>query len=149
MVQKKILSNVFCNNLSPILHSLNDMTGILILFLLLIPSTLLLTAKTPVIHHCQVESYTETINLRNCLNNPISIKTTRCRGQCYSEDSLIYDWQYAPTHYRHQHYIHCCSPNQTKSVETQIICDNNQLQTIKYRIVTQCECKLCSDRCFE
>jgi hypothetical protein len=98
-------------------------------------------------HQCQVESYTETINLRSCSNTPISIKTTRCRGQCYSEDFLIYDWQYAPTHYRHQHYLNCCSPNNTKSHETQIICENKQLKTLKYQIITQCECKLCSDRC--
>jgi hypothetical protein len=125
------------------------MTRILILLFLLIHSTPFLTSKIPVIHHCQIEPYTETINLRNCLKTPISIKTTRCRGQCYSEDSLIYDWQYPPNHYRHKHYIHCCSPNTTESHETQILCQNKQLKTIKYRIITQCECKLCSDKCLE
>ena len=98
------------------------MTRILILFFLLIHLTPLITSKIPVIHPCQIESYTETVNLRNCLNTPISIKTTRCRGQCYSEDFLIYDWQYAPKHYRHKHYIHCCSPNITISHEIQILC---------------------------
>jgi hypothetical protein len=125
------------------------MTRNVILFLLLIHSTLLLTSKYPLIHHCQVESYIEKIHIRNCLNTSLSIKTTRCRGQCYSEDYLIYDWQYAPAHYRHKHSLHCCSPNNTKSHQTQILCENKQLKTIQYRIVTQCECKLCTDSCSE
>ncbi|CAF0745767.1 unnamed protein product [Adineta steineri] len=100
-------------------------------------------------HYCQVESYNETIYLQNCSNNSISIKTTRCRGQCYSEDFLIYDWKYTPLHYRHKHHLHCCSPNRIKSFETQIICENKRLQTVKYRSAVRCECKLCSDRCSE
>lgn len=144
--RKKIFLTVFLHFLTYI-HFLNKMTGILILFLFLIHSTSLLTSKLPAIHHCQVEHYTETINLGNCLNTPISIKTTRCRGQCYSEDFLIYDWQYAPNHFRHKHHLHCCLPTNTKSHETQIRCENNQLKTLKYQIITQCECKLCTDKC--
>jgi hypothetical protein len=126
------------------------MTRILLLLLVLLTSSSLLIAfQNPTIHPCQVESYTETLNLRNCLNTPLFIKTARCRGQCYSEDSLIYDWQYSPRHYRHKHHLHCCSPNKTISHETQILCDNKQLKTIQYRIITQCECKLCSDKCLE
>ena len=127
----------------------NAMTGNLILLLLLLHSTLLLTSKLPTISHCQVESYTEKLNLRNCLNTPISINTTRCRGQCYSEDFLIYDWQHAPGYYRHKHRLHCCSPNSSSSYENQILCENKQFKTIQYRIITQCECKLCTDRCLE
>lgn len=99
------------------------------------------------IHPCSIESYIEPLNVRDCLITPIEIETTRCRGQCYSEDFLIYDWQSEPTHYRHKHQIHCCSPNMTVSREIPIICYNKQQRFIKYPIVTRCNCKLCSDKC--
>ncbi|CAF0820205.1 unnamed protein product [Rotaria sp. Silwood1] len=125
------------------------MSGILIFLFLLVHTPPLIISKTPTIHNCQVEPYTETINLQNCLNTPLSIETTRCRGQCYSQDYLVYDWQYAPTHYRHIHHLHCCSPKNTKAHEIQIMCENKKPRTIQYRIVTQCECKKCNDRCME
>lgn len=125
------------------------MTRIFNLIFFLIHLTSLITSKNSPIHHCQVEPYTEIINLRTCLNSSISINTTRCREQCYSEDSLIHDWQYAPTYYRHKHLLHCCLPNNTKSHETRILCDNKQLKIIKYQIVTKCQCKSCSNRCLD
>ena len=125
------------------------MTGILILLLLLLHSSLIISTIIPKIYQCQVESYTTRINIRECSNIPISIKTTRCRGQCYSEDSLIYDWQYSPKYYRHKHYLHCCTPNNTIPYETSIMCQNKQRQIIKYQIITQCMCKLYNDNCLE
>ena len=151
--KEKNISNIFFFFLHFFLthfHLSNTMTtSLLLLILCLIPSSILITSNNSIKHHCQVESYTETINLLRCLSTPLSIKTARCRGQCYSEDSLIYDWQYAPKHYRHKHHLHCCSPSKTIPHEIQIQCDNKQLQTINYRIITQCECKLCSDKCSE
>jgi hypothetical protein len=99
------------------------------------------------LHPCYIENYVETLNFRDCLNSPIEIETTRCRGQCYSEDFLVYDWQSEPTPYRHKHYIHCCTPNITTSREIQLLCNNKQQRIIKYPFVTGCECKLCTDNC--
>jgi hypothetical protein len=101
------------------------------------------------IHPCRVESYEETIQIRDCSNSSIVIQTARCRGQCYSEDLLIYDWQYPPKHYRHQHRLDCCSPNRTSTHTTQMMCHNRQLRTIHYQIVIDCDCKSCSDKCVE
>jgi hypothetical protein len=118
----------------------------LIILLLLIHSTLIISTK---IHHCQVESYTETVYIRDCLNGPVQIETTRCRGQCQSHDKLVYDWKYAPTHYRHDHHLDCCSPIDTIPHEIQILCENKQRRTIKYRIVKRCDCRSCNDKCSE
>lgn len=107
-----------------------------------------LTSKFATVHNCQVEPYTETINLQNCSKNMANVHTTRCRGQCYSEDILIYDWQNAPTHYRHKRKIGCCSPIQHEIQEIRLMCENEP-RTIKYRVITQCECRSCSDRCIE
>ncbi|UJR28128.1 hypothetical protein I4U23_009384 [Adineta vaga] len=100
-------------------------------------------------HDCGVESYNETVYLRNCLNYSISIQTTRCRGHCYSEEHLVYDWRHTSGQHRYKHNVHCCSPSATKSHETHVLCQNKQFQAIKYYLVTQCECKRCSDRCSE
>jgi hypothetical protein len=151
--KEKNISNIFSFSYTFFLthfHLSNTMTtSLFLLILYLMPSSLLITSNNSIKHPCQVESYTETVNLLRCLSTPLSIKTARCRGQCYSEDSLIYDWRYAPKHYRHNHHLHCCSPNRTTSHEIQVLCNNKQFQTIKYRIITQCECKLCSDKCLE
>jgi hypothetical protein len=118
-----------------------------VLILLAVFYLMLMTTTRSRIHPCYIESYIETLNIRNCLNTPIEIETTRCRGQCYSEDFLIYDWQSEPTYYRHKHYIHCCSPNMTIPREISIICYNKQQQIIKYPFVTRCNCKSCTDSC--
>lgn len=123
------------------------MSRILILCLLFIHIISLITSKSSLIYHCQVESYTEIINLRTCLNNSISINTTRCNGQCYSEDTLIYDWQNTLKYYRHKHYVQCCLPIHTKPREISIVCENKQIKKLKYRMITQCQCKICSDKC--
>ncbi|CAF3329350.1 unnamed protein product [Rotaria socialis] len=126
------------------------MVGIPIFLFLLIHINLSSTTTTLVKHHCQVEPYTETIYLQNCRSQPIKIDTTRCRGQCYSEDLLIYDWQNAPTHYRHKRHLFCCSPTNTEAQEIRVTCENeNEPQTVKYRFVISCECKPCNDRCTE
>ena len=123
----------------------------LLVFLLVgISLTLLAVAKEPLVHHhCQVESFTDSVQLPDCSTKAIPIETTHCRGQCYSEDSLIYDWQYVPTHYRHQRRMTCCSPNHTIPYEKRITCDNRQLRTLQYRIITRCDCRTCSDKCVE
>jgi hypothetical protein len=108
---------------------------------------MLITSTISRIHPCYVENYIETFHFRDCLNSPFEIETTRCRGQCYSEDFLVYDWQLEPTPYRHKHYIHCCSPNMTIPREIQLICNNKQRRIVKYPYVTRCECKLCTDNC--
>ena len=135
-------------------HSLKTMTSYplarLLVFLLVgIQLTVTVVPRESLIHHCQVESFTDTIRLGDCLPGPIPIETTRCRGQCHSEDSLVYDWQYAPTYYRHQRRMTCCSPNHTIPYETRIMCDNHQLRTLQYRIITRCDCRACSDKCVE
>jgi len=99
------------------------------------------------IHSCSIESYIEIFNIRDCLMTPIEIETTRCRGQCYSEDFLIYDWQSEPRFYRHKHQIHCCSPNMTISREISILCYNKQPRLFKYPSITRCDCKLCTETC--
>ncbi|CAF1015605.1 unnamed protein product [Rotaria sordida] len=71
-------------------------------------------------------------NLRNCLNISIQIKTTYCRSYYYSKGYLIYDWQSGRTPYRHQRYIHYCSPNIIISREIKIICNDKQLRIVKY-----------------
>ena len=99
------------------------------------------------LHPCQLETYIETVNIRDCLSTPMEIETTRCRGQCYSEDFLVYDWQSEPFFYRHQHQIHCCSPNATIRREISIVCANQQQRLIDYPLVTRCDCKFCTDHC--
>ncbi len=99
------------------------------------------------IHPCHIETYIETLNIRDCLMTPIEIETTRCLGQCYSEDFLIYDWQSEPTFYRHKHQIHCCSPNMTIPHDIPIVCSNKQQRLIQYPFITRCNCKLCNDIC--
>src|SRR5689334_5819361 len=118
-----------------------------IILLLVFYSTVATTTIMSKIHPCYIESYIETLNIRDCLNTPIEVETARCRGQCYSEDFLIYDWQFEPTHYRHKHHIHCCSPNMTIPREISILCYNKQQRIIRYPFVARCECKLCSDNC--
>jgi len=99
------------------------------------------------IHHCSVEKYTETFYRPKCSTKPLTIVSTRCRGQCASEDYLIYDWK-AESLYRHQHTVACCSPNQTQFHEEHFQCDNHkQIETIQYHSISQCECRSCSDRC--
>ena len=121
---------------------------LLLLVCLLIPSTFLLTSQQTNLPYCQLESYTEKFSLLNCSNTPISIKSTRCRGQCYSEDLLVYDWQSEPRYHRHQQRIHCCFPKQSHSQAREIHCENHQQKrTIHYERITQCACKLCHDRC--
>lgn len=120
---------------------------LLLLVCLLIPSTYLLTSQQAKHSYCQLEIYTEKIHLPNCSNTSITINNTRCRGQCYSEDLLIYDWQSEPKYHRHQQYIHCCFPNRSQSQAREIHCENQQMKLIHYERITQCECKLCHDRC--
>jgi hypothetical protein len=86
------------------------------------------TAKLSRLHPCYVEPYTEIVHIRDCLNIPIKIETTRCRGQCYSEDFLIYE----PSYYQHKHHLHCCSPNITTHQEIQVLCDDDQQRLISY-----------------
>jgi hypothetical protein len=129
-----------------VFYTFNNMTTINI-FLLLFYLIVITKATMPRIHPCSVESYIETLKIRDCLNIPLEIETTRCRGQCYSEDFLIYDWRSEPTHFRHQHHIHCCSPNMTIAREISILCYNKQERIIKYPFVKQCQCKLCTDNC--
>ena len=96
---------------------------------------------------CFVESYIETVTIRDCLSTSMEIETTRCRGQCYSEDVLVYDWQAEPFFYRHQQQVHCCSPNATIRREIPIVCSNQQQRLIDYPVVTRCHCKFCTDQC--
>ena len=121
------------------------MTSTIILRVLLC-SSILTIATMSRIHPCYIEPYSETFILRDCSTRPIEIETTRCRGQCYSEDFLVYDWQAEPT-YRHKHQIQCCSPNTTISREIPIVCSNKQQRFITYPFVTRCNCKLCTDSC--
>ena len=122
---------------------------LLLSLLLLIHSPVLNASTDSLVHPCQVETYTETINVGDCLPVPVQIETARCRGQCYSEDLLLYDWQSEPDNYRHQHRVHCCSASDTVDYETPILCQDNRQETIRYRSVTKCECKRCSDKCVE
>lgn len=115
-----------------------------LLLYLLIHLTISLTSKSP---HCQLEFYTEKFHLANCSNTSISINSTRCRGQCYSEDLLVYDWQSEPGYYRHQQSFHCCFPNASESHTREIHCENQQMKYIHFQLITQCLCKSCDDRC--
>jgi hypothetical protein len=115
----------------------------IIILQLIVYSILTVSAFAP----CSIESYLERLNIRDCLITPIEIEVTRCHGQCYSEDFLIYDWKSEPTYYRHKHSMHCCSPNITIPRQIPILCYNNQQRTIQYPIVTRCECKLCPKNC--
>ncbi len=130
---------------SSFLSTLNLMTTINIL--LFVFYLIVTTISMSRVHSCYTEPYIETLHIRDCLTSPIEIETTRCRGQCYSQDFLIYDWKSEPLHYRHQHHIYCCSPNTTVTQEIQILCYNKQQRTIKYPSVKQCDCKLCTDNC--
>ncbi|CAF0870246.1 unnamed protein product [Adineta ricciae] len=119
------------------------------LLLILIFSVHIITLTSSAVQQCQVEIYNETLYFRHCLDHSISIQTTRCRGQCYSEEELVYDWEQASTYRRYKHNLHCCVPTTTEAHETLVRCQNKQFQTVRYRLVTQCECKPCGDKCFE
>ena len=122
---------------------------LLMLLLLVIHSPMLKASKDSLVHPCQVETYTETINVGACSPVPIQIETARCRGQCYSEDRLLYDWQSEPNNYRHQHNVQCCSASDSVDYETRIVCQDKRQETIRYRRVTKCQCRRCSDKCVE
>jgi hypothetical protein len=135
----------FISFFSYLVCSLNTMTtSIILLFIFFETLTVITMSK---FHPCYTESYMETLKLQDCLNAPMEIETSRCRGQCYSEDYLIYDWQSETTPHRHIRHIHCCSPNITIPRQIQVICNNKQRRIIKYPFVTQCKCKLCTDNC--
>ncbi|CAF3405842.1 unnamed protein product [Rotaria sp. Silwood1] len=108
---------------------------------------IVVTAKISKIHPCYMETSIEVLNIRDCLNTSIQIETRYCRGSCYSQDYLIYDWQSEGKSYRHQHHIHCCSPNITISRELKVMCNDKQLRIIKYPFVQQCQCKSCTNDC--
>ncbi|CAF1114667.1 unnamed protein product [Adineta steineri] len=121
------------------------MAAVIIILFVLYSSIMATTTSN--IHPCYMETYNETLNIRNCLDSPIEIETTRCRGQCYSEDFLIHDWQSESTSYRHNHRIHCCIPNMTIPRQILVICNNQQQRIINYPSVTRCDCKSCTDNC--
>jgi hypothetical protein len=126
-------------------YSLITTPTMICLFLLVLVCSIGITNAK--VHECAVQSYNETIHLRDCPNNPVQIEATRCLGQCYSEDYLIYDWREERTHYRHQHQLKCCTPNMTISQDIQVTCKNQQQQIITYPVVMRCECKLCTGAC--
>lgn len=99
------------------------------------------------LHRCSTEIYVENVTIHDCLNEPIEFEMARCRGQCYSEDYLIYNWQSLAKPYRHQHRMYCCTPKQTYSRSVSFVCQNKQIRQIEYPFITHCDCKLCSDPC--
>ena len=97
---------------------------------------------------CDVEIYTELLPVQNCLTAPMYIETTRCDGQCYSEELLTDDWDAESTAQQHHRLVNCCSPNGTIQRQISVTCDDQQQRRIiQYPQITRCECKSCRGHC--
>lgn len=105
------------------------------------------STRSQLIHHCQVEPFIDPIIINGCSTRQILIETTHCAGQCYSEHRFRNSWESISPHFQHEEQINCCLATKSVPHQIQIICDDNRIEIIRYRNITQCRCQSCPNKC--